>query len=150
MKKYCWMAMGVALFALTCAAQDAGKAIYPMYVESQMQGGAAQSAGIMHTDVAAMNIDALTTSTQKGLLADYGMGFLYVRREWAEKMQPAYLARFGVDLGDAAFDRVLANEALDEDGLLLADAMGAVDRLVLDGGRGHTHHAAELPANSQT
>ena len=29
------------------------------------------------------------------------MGFLYVRREWAEQMQPAYLARFGVDLGDA-------------------------------------------------
>lgn len=62
---------------------------------------AAQSAGIMHTDVLASNIDALTTSTQKGLLADYGMGFLYVRRAWAEKMQPAYLARFGVDLGDA-------------------------------------------------
>ena len=62
---------------------------------------AAQSAGVMHTDVAASNIDALTTSTQKGLLADYGMGFLYVRREWAERMQPAYLARFGVDLGDA-------------------------------------------------
>ena len=62
---------------------------------------AAQSAGIVHTDVRASHIDALTTSTQKGLLADYGMGFLYVRREWAEKMQPAYLARFGVDLGDA-------------------------------------------------
>jgi cysteine desulfurase/selenocysteine lyase len=29
------------------------------------------------------------------------MGFLYLRREWAEKMHPAYLARFGVDLGDA-------------------------------------------------
>lgn len=62
---------------------------------------AAQSAGILHTDVVTSNIDALTTSTQKGLLADYGMGFLYVRRAWAEKMQPAYLARFGVDLGDA-------------------------------------------------
>jgi cysteine desulfurase/selenocysteine lyase len=62
---------------------------------------AAQSAGILHTDVAASSIDALTTSAQKGLLADYGMGFLYVRQEWAEKMQPAYLARFGVDLGDA-------------------------------------------------
>lgn len=62
---------------------------------------AAQSAGIVHTDVVASNIDALTTSTQKGLLADYGMGFLYVRREWAQNMQPAYLARFGVDLGDA-------------------------------------------------
>ena len=27
------------------------------------------------------------------------MGFLYCRREWAERMHPAYLARFGVDLG---------------------------------------------------
>lgn len=62
---------------------------------------AAQSAGKVHTDVKLSNIDALTVSTQKGLLGLYGMGFLYVRREWAEKMQPAYLARFGVDLGDA-------------------------------------------------
>ncbi len=62
---------------------------------------AAQSAGKLHTDVKLSNIDALTVSTQKGLLGLYGMGFLYVRREWADKMQPAYLARFGVDLGDA-------------------------------------------------
>ena len=62
---------------------------------------AAQSVGVQHTDVRASNIDALAVSTQKGLLALYGMGYLYVRREWAERMQPAYLARFGVDLGDA-------------------------------------------------
>lgn len=62
---------------------------------------AAQSAGVLHTDVVRSNIDALAVSTQKGLLALYGMGFLYVRREWAERMTPAYLARFGVDLGDA-------------------------------------------------
>ena len=62
---------------------------------------AAQSAGIVHTDVRLSNIDALAVSTQKGLLADYGMGFCYIRREWADKMVPAYLARFGVDLGDA-------------------------------------------------
>lgn len=62
---------------------------------------AAQSAGKLHTDVRQSNIDALVTSTQKGLLGLYGMGFLYVRRAWAEQMQPAYLARFGVDLGDA-------------------------------------------------
>ena len=60
---------------------------------------AAQSAGVLHTDVQASNIDALAVSTQKGLLGLYGMGFLYVRREWAERMKPAYLARFGVDLG---------------------------------------------------
>ncbi len=62
---------------------------------------AAQSAGKLHTDVKQSNVDALIVSTQKGLLGLYGMGFLYVRREWAEQMQPAYLARFGVDLGDA-------------------------------------------------
>jgi cysteine desulfurase / selenocysteine lyase len=61
----------------------------------------AQSVGVQHTDVRASKIDALAVSTQKGLLALYGMGFLYVRREWAEQLQPAYLARFGVDLGNA-------------------------------------------------
>ncbi len=61
---------------------------------------AAQSAGKLHTDVKQSNIDALSVSTQKGLLGLYGMGFLYLRREWADKMHPAYLARFGVDLGD--------------------------------------------------
>lgn len=62
---------------------------------------AAQSVGVQHTDVRASNIDALAVSTQKGLLGLYGMGYLYVRRAWAERMKPAYLARFGVDLGDA-------------------------------------------------
>jgi cysteine desulfurase / selenocysteine lyase len=62
---------------------------------------AAQSAGILHTDVRRSQIDALAVSTQKGLLALYGMGFLYCRREWAERLEPAYLARFGVDLGDS-------------------------------------------------
>jgi selenocysteine lyase/cysteine desulfurase len=62
---------------------------------------AAQSVGILHTDVAASNIDALAVSSSKGLLGLYGLGFLYCRREWAERLQPAYLARFGVDLGDA-------------------------------------------------
>ncbi|HEX2827128.1 MAG TPA: aminotransferase class V-fold PLP-dependent enzyme [Burkholderiales bacterium] len=61
----------------------------------------AQSVGVMHTDVKASGIDALAVSTQKGLLALYGMGFLYVKRDWAERLKPAYLARFGVDLGDA-------------------------------------------------
>lgn len=62
---------------------------------------AAQSAGKLHTDVAQSNIDALSVSTQKGLLGLYGMGFLYLRHAWAEKMHPVYLARFGVDLGNA-------------------------------------------------
>ena len=62
---------------------------------------AAQSVGVLHTDVAASGIDALAVSTQKGLLGLYGMGFLYCRRAWAERLHPAYLARFGVDLGEA-------------------------------------------------
>jgi cysteine desulfurase/selenocysteine lyase len=62
---------------------------------------AAQSVGVLHTDVRESNVDALAVSTQKGLLGLYGMGFLYCRSAWAERMQPAYLARFGVDLGDA-------------------------------------------------
>lgn len=61
----------------------------------------AQSVGVLHTDVKLSNIDALAISTQKGLLGLYGMGFLYVRRELADKMQPPYIARFGIDLGNA-------------------------------------------------
>lgn len=62
---------------------------------------AAQSVGMLQTDVKRSPIDALAVSTSKGLLALYGMGFLYCRREWAERLAPAYLARFGVDLGEA-------------------------------------------------
>ncbi len=62
---------------------------------------AAQSVGILHTDVRELDVDALTVATQKGLLAFYGMGFLYCRREWAERLWPVSLARFGVDLGAA-------------------------------------------------
>ena len=61
----------------------------------------AQSVGVLHTDVVSSNIDALSVSTQKGLLGLYGMGYLYIRRELANKMHPAYVARFGVDLGQA-------------------------------------------------
>lgn len=60
---------------------------------------AAQSVGILKTDVADAMIDGLAVSAQKGLLALYGMGFLYVRRQAAEAMRPVYLSRMGVDLG---------------------------------------------------
>jgi selenocysteine lyase/cysteine desulfurase len=60
-----------------------------------------QSAGVSHLDVARTGISAMAVSTQKGLLGLYGMGFLYCRKGWAERLQPVYLARFGVDLGDA-------------------------------------------------
>jgi cysteine desulfurase/selenocysteine lyase len=59
----------------------------------------AQSVGVLHTDVEDTGIDGLAVSTQKGLLGLYGMGFLYCRQSWAERLSPVYLARFGVDLG---------------------------------------------------
>jgi len=63
---------------------------------------AAQSVGVLDDNVASLNVDALAASTQKGLLGLYGMGFLYCRREVADKLQPAYLSRFGLDMGDAS------------------------------------------------
>ena len=60
-----------------------------------------QSVGVTHLDIQNTRLGALAVSTQKGLLALYGFGFLYCRRDWAERLEPTYLARFGVDLGDA-------------------------------------------------
>lgn len=59
---------------------------------------AVQSAGILPLDVSRDHIDALVTSTAKGLLGLYGCGFLYCRREWAESLTPAYLSRPAVEL----------------------------------------------------
>ncbi len=69
-----------------------------------------QSVGVLHTDVEELMIDGLATSTQKGLCGLYGMGFLYCRKEWAERISPAYLARFGVDLGEGAHEAELGTE----------------------------------------
>jgi len=60
----------------------------------------AQSAGIIHIDVTKTSIDALSVSTQKGLLGLYGFGFLYCRADWADRMRPASLTRFGVDIAE--------------------------------------------------
>lgn len=49
---------------------------------------AIQAIGHMPIDVQAMHIDILATGGQKSLLAPPGTGFLYVRREVAEQMQP--------------------------------------------------------------
>jgi cysteine desulfurase / selenocysteine lyase len=59
----------------------------------------AQSSCVVHTDVEAAAIDGLAVSTQKRLLGTYGMGFLCCRQSWAERINPVYRARFGVDLG---------------------------------------------------
>jgi selenocysteine lyase/cysteine desulfurase len=71
---------------------------------------AAQSVGILQTDVRALGCDALAVATQKGLLACYGQGFLYCKRDFAEEMVPAALARFGVALEEEAHETALAGE----------------------------------------
>ena len=71
---------------------------------------AAQSIGILHTDVEQLGIDALAVATQKGLLSCYGMGFLYCRRSYAEEMEPAALARFSVTLAEGAHETALTGE----------------------------------------
>lgn len=70
---------------------------------------AAQSIGIVESDVDALDLDVLAASTQKGLMALYGLGFLYIKPELSAIMQPMYLSRFGVmqdgheaSLGDPA------------------------------------------------
>ncbi len=83
---------------------------------------AAQSVGVLHTDVQHMGVDALAVATQKGLLAFYGIGFLYCRRDLADRLTPAYLARFGVSLGDDAHET-----AMDLDNLRLAEGARRFD-----------------------
>ena len=61
----------------------------------------AQSVGVNHLDVRQTRISALAASTQKGLCALYGMGFLYVQRKLAEQLAPRQLARFGVTISGA-------------------------------------------------
>ena len=61
----------------------------------------AQSVGVLDLDVHAAQIDALAVGASKYLCGPYGLGFLFVRRAFAEQLQPAYLGRYSVDLGDA-------------------------------------------------
>lgn len=57
---------------------------------------AAQSVGVLTTDVDRMGADVLAVATQKALSAFYGTGFLYCRRGVAEALQPSALGRHGV------------------------------------------------------
>jgi cysteine desulfurase / selenocysteine lyase len=61
----------------------------------------AQSVGALELDMRKTLLDAMTVGASKYLCGPYGFGFLYVRRERAERMQPGNLARYGIDLGDA-------------------------------------------------
>ena len=74
---------------------------------------AVQSVGVVATDVEALKVDGLAVSTQKGLCGLYGMGFLYCRRDWAERLTPAALARFGVDLGPDAHEATMGDGQYD-------------------------------------
>ncbi|MCJ0763762.1 aminotransferase class V-fold PLP-dependent enzyme [Variovorax terrae] len=60
---------------------------------------AVQSAGVLDLDVQREGIDALATSTSKGLLGLFGLGLLYVRPEWAERLTPAAIGRYSVVRG---------------------------------------------------
>jgi cysteine desulfurase/selenocysteine lyase len=69
----------------------------------------AQSAGCFRTDVKALDVDGMAIGTQKALLALYGLGFLYVRREVAERLTPFYVARYGMDLGPDAHETAIGS-----------------------------------------
>lgn len=56
-----------------------------------------QACGILQVDVQQENIDALATSTSKGLLGVRGLGFLYVSPRWVERLQPAMISRTSID-----------------------------------------------------
>lgn len=58
---------------------------------------AIQAAGHMPIDVQAMNIDILSAGGQKSLMGPPGQGFLYVRADIAETMNPSLLGPVSVD-----------------------------------------------------
>ncbi|MCI0712521.1 MAG: aminotransferase class V-fold PLP-dependent enzyme [Chloroflexi bacterium] len=58
---------------------------------------AMQAIGHMPIDVRAMNIDILSTGAQKSMMALPGSGFLYVRRDLVETLQPASIGPASVE-----------------------------------------------------
>jgi selenocysteine lyase/cysteine desulfurase len=69
-----------------------------------------QSVGVVDTDMRELQVDGMAVSTQKCLLGLYGLGFLYCRREWADRMTPASLARFSIDLGEDVHEATMGDE----------------------------------------
>jgi cysteine desulfurase/selenocysteine lyase len=55
-----------------------------------------QSLGVLRLDVARDLIDALVASTSKGLNGVRGLGFLYVRQAWIDRLAPVAVARTGI------------------------------------------------------
>lgn len=72
----------------------------------------AQSVGGLRTHVTELGVDAVAVATQKCLLSLYGLGFLFVRREVAERLRPASVGRYGVDLGEEAHETSLSDGPL--------------------------------------
>ena len=56
---------------------------------------ACQAAGQMPIDVAALGCDFLSATGRKFLRGPRGTGFLYVREEWLETLEPAMIDHFG-------------------------------------------------------
>ena len=78
----------------------------------------AQSSGVLAEDMTNLPVDGWATAVQKGLLGPYGMGLLYVRSAWIDRIRPVSLARFSVDLKTAH------EAAGPEDGWRLRDGAG--------------------------
>jgi selenocysteine lyase/cysteine desulfurase len=80
---------------------------------------AAQAAGVVDIDVHRDDVDALAAATQKGLLGMYGLGVLYCRADWFDRLRPPFLSVAGVqreglhesDLGDFQNASVLGSAA---------------------------------------
>jgi cysteine desulfurase / selenocysteine lyase len=60
---------------------------------------AAQSSGVLAQDMSTLPVDGWATAAQKRMLGLYGLGLLYVRDAWVERIRPVSLARFSVDVG---------------------------------------------------
>ena len=72
----------------------------------------AQSVGSIRTNVRELGVDAVAMGTQKSLLAFYGLGFLYIRKNLAEAMNPVHVARYGMDLGPDAHETAIGEGEL--------------------------------------
>lgn len=55
-----------------------------------------QSCGVLELDAGASLVDAVATSTSKGLLGLMGLGFLWVRSDWIGRLTPTRVARTAI------------------------------------------------------